>query len=208
LAIEEVGCGEGVAAITIAKAYPNAEIDGYDLDEASIGSARTRASSAGVADRVRFVRDAADPMDGGDYDLVMAIEMLHDMPDPVGILRTMQKLAGENGVLLVVDERTEDSFTVPTSEMERLFTRSAPCTASPSACRTRVSALAPSSAPIPCAAMRPKPAFHKSRPSRSITPQFPSTACLAGRAVREQSRNPTPRAHWALAVAVPPPERA
>jgi hypothetical protein len=28
--------------------------------------------------------DAADPMEGGDYDLVMAIEMLHDMPDPVG----------------------------------------------------------------------------------------------------------------------------
>jgi hypothetical protein len=51
----------------------------------------------------------------------MAIEMLHDMPDPVGILRTMQKLAGEAGVVFVVDERTEDSFTVPTNEMERLF---------------------------------------------------------------------------------------
>jgi len=120
--IAEVGCGEGLASITIAKAYANAEIDGYDLDEASIAVAREAAVAAGVADRARFeVRDAADPSIQGNYDLVMAIEMLHDVPDPVGILRTMKTLAGERGAVLVVDERTEDRFTVPTSEMERLF---------------------------------------------------------------------------------------
>jgi ubiquinone/menaquinone biosynthesis C-methylase UbiE len=120
--IAEVGCGEGLAAITIAKAYPKVEIDGYDLDEASIATARNEAADAGVAHRVRFeLRDAADPAVSGEYDLVMAIEMVHDVPDPVGILRTMKKLAGDNGTVLVVDERTEDSFTVPANEMERLF---------------------------------------------------------------------------------------
>ena len=67
------------------------------------------------------MRDAADPAIAGDYDLVMAIEMLHDVPDPVGILRTMKRLAGEHGTVLVVDERAEDAFTVPASEMERFF---------------------------------------------------------------------------------------
>lgn len=120
--IAEIGCGEGLAAITIARAYPNAEIDGYDLDDASITVARKEAADAGIADRVRFhVQDAADASVEGDYDLVMAIEMLHDVPDPVGILRTMKRLAGDNGAVLVVDERTEDAFTVPTTEMERLF---------------------------------------------------------------------------------------
>lgn len=120
--IAEVGCGEGLAAITIALAYPNAEIDGYDLDEASITAADAAAIDAGVADRARFHRrDAADPAIEGDYDLVMAIEMLHDVPDPVGVLRTMQTLAGRDGVVLVADERTEETFTVPTNEMERLF---------------------------------------------------------------------------------------
>jgi hypothetical protein len=33
----------------------------------------------------------------------------------------MQRLAGDGGAVLVVDERTEDAFTVPASEMERLF---------------------------------------------------------------------------------------
>jgi 2-polyprenyl-3-methyl-5-hydroxy-6-metoxy-1,4-benzoquinol methylase len=120
--IAEIGCGEGLAAITIARAYPNVEIDGYDLDEPSIAVARKDAADVGVADRVRFhVQDAADASVAGDYDLVMAIEMLHDVPDPVGILRTMKRLAGDSGAVLVVDERTEDAFTVPASEMERLF---------------------------------------------------------------------------------------
>jgi len=120
--IAEVGCGEGLAAITIAKAYPAVEIDGYDLDEASINVARKEAADAGVGERVRFhLKDAADTGIVGDYDLVMAIEMLHDVPDPIGILRTMKTLAGEAGAVLVADERTEDSFTVPAGEMERLF---------------------------------------------------------------------------------------
>lgn len=120
--IAEVGCGEGLAAIVIARAYPNVEVHGYDLDEASIAAAQRAAAEAGVADRARFeLRDAADPAIIGDYDLVMAIEMIHDVPDPVGILRTMRMLAGRVGAVLVVDERTEDAFTVPTNEMERFF---------------------------------------------------------------------------------------
>jgi 2-polyprenyl-3-methyl-5-hydroxy-6-metoxy-1,4-benzoquinol methylase len=120
--IAEVGCGEGLAAITIARAYPNVEVHGYDLDDASITAAQRAAVDAGVADRARFeLRDAADPAISGGYDLVMAIEMLHDVPDPVGILGTMRKLAGRDGTVLVVDERTEDTFTVPTNEMERFF---------------------------------------------------------------------------------------
>ncbi len=120
--IAEVGCGEGLAAITIARAYPNVEVDGFDLDDASIAVAQRDAAAAGVGDRARFhLRDAADPTIDGDYDLVMAIEMLHDVPDPVGILRTMRTLAGDAGTVLVADERTEESFTVPTNEMERFF---------------------------------------------------------------------------------------
>jgi 2-polyprenyl-3-methyl-5-hydroxy-6-metoxy-1,4-benzoquinol methylase len=122
LRIAEVGCGEGVAALTIARAYPNVTIDGFDLDEASIAVANEQASAAAVGDRVRFeVRDAADEAIAGSYDLVMAIEMLHDVPDPVGILRTMRRLAGDDGAVLIADERAAESFTLPASEMERLL---------------------------------------------------------------------------------------
>ncbi|MDT4912220.1 MAG: hypothetical protein QOC66_1348, partial [Pseudonocardiales bacterium] len=78
--------------------------------------------AAGVDDRVSFeVRDAGDPTIAGDFDLVLAIEMVHDVPDPIAVLASMRKLAGKDGAVLIADERTEDAFTVPTTEMERFF---------------------------------------------------------------------------------------
>jgi 2-polyprenyl-3-methyl-5-hydroxy-6-metoxy-1,4-benzoquinol methylase len=120
--VAEIGCGEGVAAIQIALAYPGVTVDGYDLDDASIVAARKNAAEAGVADRVRFeVTDARTVAASGDYDLVVCIEMLHDVPDPVGVLRTMRALAGHRGTVLVIDERVADAFTAPGDEMERFF---------------------------------------------------------------------------------------
>jgi hypothetical protein len=76
--------------------------------------------------------------------LVLAIEMPHDVPDPVGILGTMRRLAGNDGAVLVVDERVAEAFTVPASEMERFFLPdSARSIASLSACRTTAQAPGP-----------------------------------------------------------------
>lgn len=120
--IAEIGCGEGLASITLARAYPNIEVVGYDLDEASIAAARNASVAAGLDDRVQFeLRDAADPAITGNFDLVLAVEMIHDVPDPVAVLASMRKLAHPDGAVLVADERTENAFTVPTSEMERFF---------------------------------------------------------------------------------------
>ncbi|MDP9181553.1 MAG: class I SAM-dependent methyltransferase, partial [Actinomycetota bacterium] len=84
--------------------------------------ARKAGADAGVLDRVRFQQvDAATLPAEETYDLVLAIEMLHDVPDPVGVLRTMRRLAGADGAVLVVDERAKDSFTVDDDPMERIF---------------------------------------------------------------------------------------
>ena len=40
LRIAEIGCGEGIASITLAPAFPAAVVHGFDLDEASIAAAR------------------------------------------------------------------------------------------------------------------------------------------------------------------------
>jgi 2-polyprenyl-3-methyl-5-hydroxy-6-metoxy-1,4-benzoquinol methylase len=120
--VAEIGCGEGLAAIAIAEAFPGVEIDGFDLDDASIAVARKSAADSGVSDRVRFeVRDAItlDSSDG--YDLVLCIEMLHDTNNPVGLLRGMRNLRGEGGAVLVVDERVAPRFTLPAEPIERLL---------------------------------------------------------------------------------------
>lgn len=126
LRVAEIGCGEGVATMTIAGAFPNVVAHGFDLDEASIVAARKNAAEAGVGDRVRF--ELCDASKGaaavpGDppYDLVLAIEMLHDVPDPVGVLSTMRELCAEGGAVVVADERVADEFTAPGDEMERFM---------------------------------------------------------------------------------------
>jgi ubiquinone/menaquinone biosynthesis C-methylase UbiE len=118
----DVACGTGWSSVALARACPGAQIDGVDLDEASIVDARRNATAAGVADRVRFeVGDAAALDREGDYDLVCIFEALHDMGDPVEALRRIRDLLGPGAPLLVVDERVAQSFTAPGDEIERLY---------------------------------------------------------------------------------------
>jgi cyclopropane fatty-acyl-phospholipid synthase-like methyltransferase len=120
--VADVACGVGWAGISLARAYPNVTVDGFDLDEASIEIASQNAQGAGVADRVRFeARDGAAPGLKGTYDLAMVVEAIHDLSQPVAVLRAIREMLKPGGTLIVADERTEDSFTAPASEIERLF---------------------------------------------------------------------------------------
>jgi SAM-dependent methyltransferase len=120
--IADIGFGMGWSSIAFAKAYPNARVDGIDLDEASVAAAQRNADDAGVGDRVKFmVRDAADPSLSGRYDLAFAFECVHDMANPAGALRAMRNLVGPGGTVLIVDEKVGDAFTAPADDVERFM---------------------------------------------------------------------------------------
>lgn len=120
--VADIGCGSGWSSISIAKAYPNARVDGLDLDEDSIEAARRNAADEGLEDRLAFqLRDASDPALSGAYDLAIAIECIHDMSRPVEALRAMRSLVGDDGAAIVVDERVGDEFAAPGDETERLY---------------------------------------------------------------------------------------
>jgi len=120
--VADIACGQGRSSIEIARAYPEAQVDGIDSDHASIERARENLAASGVEGRVTFhERDAADPELAGRYDLVTIFEALHDMSYPVSVLRAARGLLADGGVMFIGDERTEDSFTAPASEVERLY---------------------------------------------------------------------------------------
>jgi 2-polyprenyl-3-methyl-5-hydroxy-6-metoxy-1,4-benzoquinol methylase len=105
----DIGCGHGWSSIAVALAYPHATVAGYDPDSHSVEQARRHATEAGVDDRVRFhAVDAASIETSAD--LAMAFECVHDMPNPVEVLGAARRAIGDNGVMLVVDERTRDVF--------------------------------------------------------------------------------------------------
>jgi SAM-dependent methyltransferase len=125
--VAEIGSGEGWAAIAIARAWPQAHVDGFDTDEASVAAARRNAAEAGVSDRVRF--EVADVADTGSfdnaaasYDLLLAFEMVHDLARPVDALRTLRHLGTNDAVYLVMDEKVQEEFDPSTENpMERFF---------------------------------------------------------------------------------------
>ncbi len=119
--VADIGCGEGWSAIGLALGYPDAEIAGFDIDESSITSAKRNATVLGVAERVSFaVADAASLPPAG-YDVVFAFECIHDLPDPVGVLSSMRRIAKPGAPVVVMDERTADTFDPGAGPVEELL---------------------------------------------------------------------------------------
>jgi pimeloyl-ACP methyl ester carboxylesterase len=121
--IADIGAGDGWSTIALARAFPEATVDGYDADEVSVAAARRHAAKAGVADRVTFHhRDVAAPGTlQGPYDLVVIFEVLHDLARPQVVLERLREALADCGVVLVADERVSPQFTAPGSAVERLM---------------------------------------------------------------------------------------
>ena len=100
--------------------------------------ARKHASERGVADRVHFeVQDVTDTSFGRTYDLVLAIEMVHDLADPVDALAAMERISRPDGAVLVDRrERRRDLRRPTATRSSGSSTASACCTACPPAAPT------------------------------------------------------------------------
>ena len=120
--IADLGCGQGWSTLALAGAFPNAWVDGVDIDPGSIADARRHAAQAGLDGRIRFIeRDAAGLAGEGPYDLVVLLEALHDLADPVATLRAARSVLADAGTVLVVDEKVAEAFTAPGDEVERMM---------------------------------------------------------------------------------------
>lgn len=118
--VADVGCGTGWSSIAIATAYPLVTVEGFDPDDVSVQRARQNAEEAGVGDRVRFNANDAAALEGP-IDFATACECIHDMARPIEVLRSVRRSLTDDGVMLVVDERTRESFTGETDDLEAYF---------------------------------------------------------------------------------------
>jgi hypothetical protein len=103
--IADIGCGEGWSSIALASAYPDAAVEGIDVDEPSLTTARRNAEAAGVGDRVSFsLADGGRLEERDGFDAVFLFEALHDMPRPVEVLTAIREAVRPDGAVVVMDE--------------------------------------------------------------------------------------------------------
>lgn len=120
--VADVGCGHGWSAIGLAKAFPDIEVHGYDMDPIAIDAATRNATVQGVADRVHFhLGEVTGPLAHGPFDVVIAVECLHDMPYPEQVLSAVRQSCNDEAVVLVIDEAADDELNAPGDDVQRLL---------------------------------------------------------------------------------------
>lgn len=110
----DVGCGSGRAVITIASAFPNARVHGYDAHPGSIERARANAAAAGVGERVNFEVVDCTRLPAERFDFISVFDVVHDSVDPAGLLKSICLALKPNGTCLMVEvnasNRVEDNI--------------------------------------------------------------------------------------------------
>jgi SAM-dependent methyltransferase len=120
--VADIGCGTGWSSIAIARAYPLATVDGFEPDELSVVTARDNVANEGLADRVRFHQEDGVAVAGrGPFDVAAAFECVHDMARPVEVLRAARDSLVDGGPMLIVDERTNETFTGEPDDREAYY---------------------------------------------------------------------------------------
>jgi 2-polyprenyl-3-methyl-5-hydroxy-6-metoxy-1,4-benzoquinol methylase len=93
---------------------------GFDADDASVNDARAYADRERVAARFE-VADAATVRTRGPFDVVLLLEVLHDLARPVEVQAAARAALADDGAVLAADEAVADVFTAPGDEPERLM---------------------------------------------------------------------------------------
>lgn len=120
LRVADVGCGGAWAGIALARRFPAVQVDGYDVDGPTVELAQRNVATHGLSDRVRVLhRDPAVRAPAGAYDLVTAFECVHDMPNPVAVLRAMRRMVAEDGHVLVADMAGAEEFAADGDLVQR-----------------------------------------------------------------------------------------
>ncbi|MGW7288134.1 class I SAM-dependent methyltransferase [Streptomyces sp. NPDC054847] len=119
--VADLGCGLGSSSLLVAEAYPRATVVGSDYHAESIELARKKAEAAGLTDRVTFEVASAQTFTGGDYDLVMMFDCLHDMGDPLGAAKQVREALDADGTWMLVEPYASDKAEENFNPVGRLY---------------------------------------------------------------------------------------
>jgi ubiquinone/menaquinone biosynthesis C-methylase UbiE len=103
----DLGCGEGLAVVILAQAFPQSRFTGVDICGPAIAKAVKRAETAGLKNAAFLETDAArfdsDPAWADRFDYVIAFDAIHDQTRPMNALKSVLHALKPGGVFSMVD---------------------------------------------------------------------------------------------------------
>lgn len=108
--VADVGCGSGVALVTMAGAFPASSFDGYDPSGHAIARARGYAEKLDLTN-VTLVEQPAEGLPADPtYDLIVTLDCLHDMPGPDRAAAAIRRALRADGIWLIKEVRSSGSW--------------------------------------------------------------------------------------------------
>ena len=100
----DVACGGGRWLIAVARRFGETTLVGVEFEPDSVDRAIRHVAEAGLDERISIEnRDPVDLPFGPSFDLVYFQDALHELPDPVGALRSAWGCVRPGGRLVVLD---------------------------------------------------------------------------------------------------------
>jgi len=108
--VADVGCGGGVALLTMARAFPHSRFHGYEISRHALARAERNRAEAGVSNaHFHDVREEPLPRDGR-FAFVTTFDCLHDMTDPQAVVNALREALADDGTWLLADIKAYDGY--------------------------------------------------------------------------------------------------
>jgi SAM-dependent methyltransferase len=97
LRVLDAGAGEGLLAMTLARRHSDWQVVAADVDDVMLDRGRRRAEDEGLRN-LEFIRtDLTEDLGSEEFDVVLAVECLSEIPDDDAALRTMGRALRTGG---------------------------------------------------------------------------------------------------------------
>lgn len=110
----DLGCGEGIATVLMAAAFPQSEFIGIDIDQEALQKARSEAKKQ-RSRNLKFVQMDAATLENdrrliASFDYITAFDAIHDQTRPLQALKGVYALLKPDGIFSMVDIAAESKI--------------------------------------------------------------------------------------------------
>ena len=110
VSVADVGCGSGVAVVTMAGAFPTSEFHGWEIAPLALDRCRENAIQSGVTNAFfHDVRDHRLPEDNS-FSFIATFDCVHDMTSPDELASAIFNSMAPEGRWLIVDPTSKGSL--------------------------------------------------------------------------------------------------